>query len=37
MRKVMTGEQVVQVYNPDPLGLPRWRPPVYETPASSPS
>jgi S-DNA-T family DNA segregation ATPase FtsK/SpoIIIE len=33
MRKVMTGEQVVRVTNPDPFGFPRWRPPVYETPA----
>jgi S-DNA-T family DNA segregation ATPase FtsK/SpoIIIE len=32
MRKVMTGEQVVRVSNPDPFGFPRWRPPVYETP-----
>ena len=32
MRKVVTGEQVAQIYNPDPFALPRWRAPVYRTP-----
>jgi DNA segregation ATPase FtsK/SpoIIIE, S-DNA-T family len=32
MRKVATGEQVVRYQNPDPFGLPAWRPPIYETP-----
>ena len=33
MRKVVTGEQVAQLYNPDPFALPVWRAPVYRTPA----
>jgi len=33
MRKVVTGEQVAQVYNPDPFARPVWRAPVYRTPA----
>ena len=33
MRKVVTGEQVAQLYNPDPFALPGWRAPVYQTPA----
>jgi DNA segregation ATPase FtsK/SpoIIIE, S-DNA-T family len=32
MRKVITGEQVAQLYNPDPFALPVWRAPVYRTP-----
>jgi S-DNA-T family DNA segregation ATPase FtsK/SpoIIIE len=32
MRKVVTGEQVAQLYNPDPFALPMWRAPVYRTP-----
>ena len=32
MRKVVTGEQVAQIYNPDPFALPIWRAPVYQTP-----
>jgi S-DNA-T family DNA segregation ATPase FtsK/SpoIIIE len=32
MRKVVTGEQVAQLYNPDPFAMPRWRSPVYRTP-----
>ncbi len=32
MRKVMTGEQLAQLYNPDPFALPAWRAPVYRTP-----
>ena len=33
MRKVITGEQVAQLYNRDPFALPVWRAPVYQTPA----
>ena len=33
MRKVITGEQVAQLYNRDPFALPVWRAPVYRTPA----
>jgi hypothetical protein len=33
MRKVVTGEQVAQMVNPDPFALPIWRAPVYRTPA----
>ena len=33
MRKVVTGEQVAQIYNRDPFALPVWRAPVYQTPA----
>ena len=33
MRKVVTGEQVAQLYNRDPFALPVWRAPVYRTPA----
>jgi DNA segregation ATPase FtsK/SpoIIIE, S-DNA-T family len=33
MRKVITGEQVAQIYNPDPFARPIWRAPVYQTPA----
>jgi S-DNA-T family DNA segregation ATPase FtsK/SpoIIIE len=32
MRKVVTGEQVARLYNPDPFALPVWRAPVYRTP-----
>ncbi len=34
MRKVITGEQVAQIYNRDPFALPIWRAPIYETPAA---
>ena len=33
MRKVVTGEQVARLSNPDPFALPVWRAPVYRTPA----
>ncbi len=33
MRKVITGEQVAQLYNRDPGDLPVWRAAVYQTPA----
>jgi S-DNA-T family DNA segregation ATPase FtsK/SpoIIIE len=33
MRRVVTGEQVAQLYNPDPFARPLWRAPVYQTPA----
>jgi DNA segregation ATPase FtsK/SpoIIIE, S-DNA-T family len=33
MRKVITGEQVAQIYNPDPFARPLFRAPVYQTPA----
>jgi S-DNA-T family DNA segregation ATPase FtsK/SpoIIIE len=32
MRKVVTGEQVAQIYNGDPFARPVWRAPVYQTP-----
>src|SRR5215831_12098408 len=32
MRRVVTGEELVQIYNPDPFAMPRWRAPVYRTP-----
>ena len=32
MRKVVTGEQVAQLSNPDPFAMPVWRAPVYRTP-----
>jgi hypothetical protein len=35
MRRVITGEQVAQLYNRDPFALPIWRVPVYQTPAGS--
>ena len=25
MRKVVTGEELAQIYNPDPFAMPRWR------------
>src|SRR5271169_507024 len=33
MRRVITGEQVAQIYNPDPFARPVFRAPVYRTPA----
>jgi S-DNA-T family DNA segregation ATPase FtsK/SpoIIIE len=33
MRKVITGDQVAQIYNRDPFALPAWRAPIYQTPA----
>jgi hypothetical protein len=33
MRRVVTGEQIAQIYNPDPFARPIWRAPVYRTPA----
>jgi len=33
MRKVITGEQMAQLYNRDPFALPAWRAPIYQTPA----
>ena len=33
MRRIVTGEQVARLYNPDPFALPVWRAPVYRTPA----
>jgi DNA segregation ATPase FtsK/SpoIIIE, S-DNA-T family len=33
MRRVLTGEQVAQIYNPDPFARPVFRAPVYQTPA----
>ena len=32
MRKVVTGDQVAQICNRDPLAFPVWRAPVYRTP-----
>ena len=32
MRKVVTGDRVVQLRNPDPFAVPAWRSPVYRTP-----
>jgi DNA segregation ATPase FtsK/SpoIIIE, S-DNA-T family len=34
MRKVITGEQVAQLYNRDPFALPAWRAPIYQTPGA---
>src|SRR5215472_6880543 len=33
MRKIVTGEQVAQIYNPDPFARPVFRAPVYRTPS----
>ena len=33
MRKVVTGEQVARIYNPDPFARLVFRAPVYRTPA----
>ena len=35
MRSVITGEQVAQIYNPDPFARPVFRAPVYQTPAGT--
>jgi len=32
MRKVVTGDQLVQLRNHDPFAVPAWRAPVYRTP-----
>jgi S-DNA-T family DNA segregation ATPase FtsK/SpoIIIE len=32
MRRVVTGDQIAQVRNPDPFAVPAWRSPVYRTP-----
>jgi S-DNA-T family DNA segregation ATPase FtsK/SpoIIIE len=32
MRRAVTGEELAQLYNPDPFAMPRWRAPVYRTP-----
>ena len=32
MRKVVTGDRVAQLRNPDPFAVPAWRSPVYQTP-----
>src|SRR5690348_10642865 len=32
MRKVVTGDQVAQIYNRDPFAVPAWRSPVFRTP-----
>jgi DNA segregation ATPase FtsK/SpoIIIE, S-DNA-T family len=32
MRRVVTGEELAQLYNPDPFAMPRWRAPVHRTP-----
>jgi hypothetical protein len=31
MRRVVTGEQVAQIYNPDPFARPVFRAPVYRS------
>ena len=36
MRRVITGEQVAQIYSPDPFAAP-FRAPVYQTPAGTSS
>jgi DNA segregation ATPase FtsK/SpoIIIE, S-DNA-T family len=33
MRRIVTGEQVARIYNPDPFARPVFRAPVYRTPA----
>src|SRR5690348_4840764 len=32
MRRVVTGEELAQLSNPNPFAMPRWRAPVYRTP-----
>jgi DNA segregation ATPase FtsK/SpoIIIE, S-DNA-T family len=32
MRRVVTGEEIAQLGNPDPFAVPAWRSPVYRTP-----
>src|SRR5215468_3826057 len=32
MRRIVTGEQIAQLRNPDPFAVPAWRSPVYRTP-----
>jgi DNA segregation ATPase FtsK/SpoIIIE, S-DNA-T family len=32
MRKVVTGDRIAQLRNPDPFAPPTWRAPIYETP-----
>src|SRR5205814_923704 len=32
MRRVVTGEEIAQLRNPDPFAPPAWRSPVYRTP-----
>src|SRR5205814_1431342 len=32
MRRVVTGEEIAQLHNPDPFAVPAWRSPVYRTP-----
>jgi DNA segregation ATPase FtsK/SpoIIIE, S-DNA-T family len=34
MRRIVTGEQIAQIYNGDPFARPVWRAPVYRTPAA---
>jgi len=33
MRRVVTGEELAQLRNPDPFAIPAWRSPIYRTPA----
>jgi S-DNA-T family DNA segregation ATPase FtsK/SpoIIIE len=32
MRRVVTGDQIAQLRNPDPFAVPAWRSPIYRTP-----
>src|SRR5215831_13174690 len=32
MRRIVTGEEIAQLRNPDPFALPAWQSPVYRTP-----
>jgi len=32
MRRIVTGEQIAQLTNPDPFAVSAWRAPVYRTP-----
>jgi DNA segregation ATPase FtsK/SpoIIIE, S-DNA-T family len=32
MRRVVTGDEIAQLRNPDPFAVPAWRSPVYRTP-----
>ena len=32
MRRIVTGDQIAQLRNPDPFAVPAWRSPVYRTP-----
>ena len=35
MRRIVTGDQIAQLRNPDPFAVPAWRSPVYRTPLAT--